>query len=448
MANLVPCGYLLFTDTPVRPLISQHVYLHMMPGQKIKIMLIREGKIPRDNRVAFTPRQCKWIIDNYPQVEIAVQPSPTRCFTDKEYHAAGITVTENIADYNIFIGIKEVPVQELITGKTYLIFSHTRKMQPHNQPLMQAIVEKDITLIDYECLTHEDGQRILGFGFFAGVVGAHNGLLAYGRKTKTYSFKPVHQCRDFNELTDTYFGIKLPPVKIVVTGSGRVAAGVLEVMGLLGIKDVPAEEFLITSYKYPVYTQLKGGELYLRKNDKVYNRDDFHKHSDHYECKFLPFVTAADVLMNGIYWDNDMAPLFNWDDLQKDNFRIKVIADITNDIHGSVPCNLGDSTIENPVYGVDKVTREKTDPYLPDTIDMMCVGNLPNELPRDASKYFGEQLIKYALDDLLAEFSQKESNTIEMATIVKAGKLTPAFQYLSSYAKGFKNGDKNLLATS
>lgn len=405
-----------------------------MLQKKTRIILIREGKIPEDNRVAFTPRQCRWINDHYSNIEMAVQPSPTRCYKDDEYLDVGITLTENIADYDIFIGIKEVPIQDLIPGKIYLMFSHTRKMQPYNRKLMQAFIEKNITLIDYECLTHDDGQRILGFGFFAGVVGAHNGLLAYGKKTNTFNFKPVHKCHDFNELANTYFGTKLPPLKIAVTGSGRVAAGILEVMGLLGIKDVPEQEFLISEYKYPVYTQLKGGELYLRKNDKIYNRDDFHKHSSAYECKFLPFVTAADILMNGIYWDRDMAPLFTWDDLQKDNFRIKVIADITNDLHGSIPCNLGDSTIEDPVYGVDKFTRQKTAPYLPHTVDMMCVGNLPNELPRDASRYFGEQLIKYVFDELLQEHTTDNNDMIERATIVKHGKLTGHYDYLKDYA--------------
>ncbi|MGH2643275.1 MAG: alanine dehydrogenase, partial [Chitinophagaceae bacterium] len=222
--------------------------------------------------------------------------------------------------------------------------------------------------------------------------------------------------------------------KIVATGSGRVAAGILEVMGLLGIKDVPAEEFLISEYKYPVYTQLKAGELYLRKKDKVYNRDDFHRHPEDYECKFLPFITAADILMNGIYWTEKMPPLFTWDDLMKEQFRIKVIADITNDTHGSIPCNLGDSTVENPVYGVDRFTHEKKLPFLQDTVDMMCVGNLPNELPRDASKYFGEQIIKYVLEDLIMEAALHEDTIIDRAMIVKEGKLTTSFEYLKDYA--------------
>ncbi|MGH2644998.1 MAG: alanine dehydrogenase, partial [Chitinophagaceae bacterium] len=225
--------------------------------EKIKIGLIREEKIPEDNRVAFTPYQCKWIQQHFTQIQIRVQPSTKRCFHDDEYIREGIELNEDMSECDMLMGIKEVPVNLLLPGKTYLFFSHTRKKQSHNRKLMQAFIEKGVTLIDYECLAHDDGQRIIGFGFFAGVVGAHNGLLVYGKKTGLFNFKPVYEYNDFKELAESYFGTKLPPLKIVATGSGRVAAGILEVMGLLGIKDVPAEEFLISEYKYPVYTQLK-----------------------------------------------------------------------------------------------------------------------------------------------------------------------------------------------
>lgn len=403
---------------------------NLMADQSLHIGLIREEKIPQDNRVAFTPLQCQWIMTHYTHVVITVQPSPHRCFRDEEYTAAGVTVSEDLSHCQVLMGIKEVPVEKLLPGKTYLFFSHTKKQQPQNQAMLHSILEKKITLIDYECLVHEDGQRILGFGFFAGVVGAHNGLLEYGRRTGLYSFKRVHECHDFQELITHYFGVKLPPLKIVATGSGRVTAGILEVMGLLGIKYIPPEEFLINSYAYPVYTQLKAGELYLRKTDRTYSREDFHANPGAYDCKFLPYVTCSDILMNGIYWEKNIERLFTWEDLAKDNFRIQVIADITDDKNGSVPCNLGNGTIESPSYGVNRYTREKTDPYNADAVTMMCIGNLPNELPRDASQFFGDHLMKYVFDELMKE----DSEMIGKATITHDGSLTKRYSYLSAYA--------------
>ncbi|HEY0273443.1 MAG TPA: NAD(P)-dependent oxidoreductase [Chitinophaga sp.] len=400
--------------------------------KQFRIGLIREGKIPQDNRVAFTPLQCHWIQQHYPHVKMIAQPSPHRCFSDAEYTAAGITVAEEMEGCDILLGIKEVPAEQLIAGKTYLFFSHTKKKQPYNRHMLQAIAAKGITLIDYECLTHSDGQRMLGFGFFAGVVGAHNGLMAYGQRTGTFHFKRVHACRDFQELIGHYFGVKLPPMKIVITGSGRVTAGALEIMGLLGIKYVTPDALLMQDFEYPVYTQLKAGELYLHRQDKTYNRLDFHQHPENYACRFRPFVRAADLLINGIYWDERMEPLFSWEDLQSPHFRIQVIADITDDACGSIPCNLGDGTTAEPVYGVSRRQRSKTAPYLAGSVDMMCVGNLPNELPRDASHYFGDQLMKYVFDELLTP----RTDLVQRATIMAAGKLMPAFHYLEDYLAG------------
>jgi hypothetical protein len=154
-------------------------------------------------------------------------------------------------DCDILFGIKEVPVAELIDGKTYFFFSHTKKKQPYNQKLLMSIIEKKISLVDYECMEHDDGQRILGFGFFAGIVGAHNGMMAYGKRTGLYNLERVYKQKSLRELVHTYFGLKLPQIKIAVTGSGRVASGILEVMNLLGVIEVEADEFLERRFSYP-----------------------------------------------------------------------------------------------------------------------------------------------------------------------------------------------------
>ncbi|MBC8033334.1 MAG: alanine dehydrogenase [Chitinophagaceae bacterium] len=396
----------------------------------LKIGLIKEGKYPPDNRVALTPAQCKWIHQKSDQLRVVVESCKTRCFGDREYGMAGIDVVTDVSDCDILLGIKEVPIARLIAGKIYLFFSHTKKMQPYNKALLQAILKHNITLIDYECLEHEDGQRILGFGFFAGVVGAHNGMMAYGKRSGSFHLQRVYEQKNFKELIHTYFGLKVPPIKIAVTGSGRVAGGILEIMNLLGVIEVEPEEFLARKFSYPVFTHLKGPHLYKHKQHGTYNREDFHLYPENYSSSFYPYTTHTDILINGIYWNNKAPRLFEWEHLKNPQFSICTIADITDDLDGSVPCNLGDATIEEPIYGVDRDARIKTAPYLPTGIDIMAVGNLPNELPRDASQYFGEQLIKYVLEDLV----NGGSEIIDRATMVRNGRLTERFSYLSEYA--------------
>ena len=398
----------------------------------ITIGLIREGKVPADNRVALTPAQCKWIQKNDTGVRIVVQHSENRCFPDSEYRMAGADIKEDMSECDILLGIKEVPVDTLIPGKTYLFFSHTKKLQPANQKLLQAVIAKKITLIDYECLEHEDGTRIIGFGFFAGVVGAHNGMMAYGRRTGNFHLDRVNSSKTFQHLIHTYFGLKIPNIRIVVTGSGRVAHGLLEIMNLMGIHEVEPEEYLQKRFSYPVYVHLRGGDLYEHMSGKKYSREDFHNNPENYICTFRDYMVSTDILMNGLYWEKKIPRLFQMEDLRRDDFNIQTIADVSDDFQGSVPCNLGDATIESPVYGVDRRTFDKTAPYLPGSVDVMAVGNLPNELPRDASRYFGEQLIKFVLADLVGNHSQE----IEKATIVKDGKLTPLYSYMKDYAAG------------
>jgi hypothetical protein len=398
----------------------------------LTIGLIREGKVPQDNRVALTPAHCKWLHMNFDDVKVVAQRSPGRCYTDVEYARAGVEVTEDLSECNLLLGIKEVPVDMLLEGKTYMFFSHTKKLQPANQKLFRALLDKKNTLIDYECLEHEDGQRIIGFGFFAGIVGAHNGMMAYGNRTGLFKLDRVYKQRSFRELIHNYFGLRLPNVKIAVTGSGRVAHGILEIMNLMGIHEVEPEDYLKRRFSYPVYLQLKGAELYKHKLTGKYSRMDFHEKPEEYTCKFLPYAEQTDILMNGVYWEKSVPRLFEKEDVKAENFIIQTIADITDDANGSVPINVGDQTIEDPIYGIDKTTLEKTTPYLKNSIDIMAVGNLPNELPRDASRYFGEQLIKHVLEDLVGN----SSAIIDRATIATEGRLTEPFTYLQDYVAG------------
>jgi alanine dehydrogenase len=393
--------------------------------------LIKEGKVPSDNRVALTPKQCKWLLEQHPDWDILVESSATRCYKDLEYLREGLKVVDDITAADILFGIKEVPTSQLIPNKTYLFFSHTKKAQSFNQALFHTMMDKEITLIDYECLEHEDGQRLIGFGFFAGIVGAHNGIMAYGNRTKEFTLGRVKDVKDYMELIHTYFGLKLPPIKIAVTGSGRVAHGILEIMNLMDVQQVEPDEFKSRSYPYPIYVHLKGKDLYKRKDNGSYERNDFHNHPENYECLFKEYLPHAKILMNGVYWEKGIPPLFTLEELKDESSILTTIADITDDAFGSVPCNLGDASSDDPIYGVQLDSCEKCNPYNYNCVDIMAVGNLPNELPRDASRFFGEQLIKYVLGDLV-----KGGNPIiEKATMLNKGKLTEYYAYLAEYAQ-------------
>ena len=398
----------------------------------LRIGLIRERKKLPDERVAFTPKQCAYIQAHYPGIKIVVQPSPTRCFPDADYLAAGIEMPDDLSGCDVLMGIKEVPVEHLIPNKTYFFFSHTKKKQPYNQGLMQALIQKQVRMIDYECLTHTDEQRILGFGLYAGIVGAHNGLLTYGKKTGQYDLPAAHSVRSYKELLSAYEHVKLPNIKIVMTGSGKVAAGVLDVLTQLDIEGVEPNDFLTHQYEYPVFTHLKGANLYARKDNDHFYRDDFHAHPEAYKCLFSSYVNQADVLMNGIYWEHRIARLFEKEDIKRNDWRVSVISDITCDIDGSVPINIGSSTIADPVYGVERSTLQRMPPFQnsKDIIDVMAVDNLPNELPCDASQYFGVHLEKYILPELLKE----QSDILNRATICDKGRLTKKYEYLADYA--------------
>ena len=393
----------------------------------LQIGILKESKI-NDSRVAFTPKQCKAIEATYP-IKFYVQKSDHRCIPDKDYLKNGIDVVDSLENCQILMGIKEVHPETILPKKTYIIFSHTKKLQSYNRNMFQTFIEKKATLIDYECLEYVDGTRILGFGFFAGIVGAHNGLMAYGIRTNTFNLNRVYKQREYKYLISNYFGLKIPPIKIVVTGSGRVSKGIIEIMNLLDIKEIDEHDFIKHNFTYPVFLHLKGDSLYKRISDHEYDRIDFHSNPEKYYCTFSSYLPFCDILLNGVYWNEKIPQLFSIEQLKAHNC-LTTIADITDDFQGSVPCNLGEGTIENPVYGYDLIKGLKSEPYLPNTIDIMAVGNLPNELPKDSSFYFGEQLFK----NIIPILQNEDSPIIKKATILKNGVITPHFAYMKDYA--------------
>ncbi len=401
----------------------------------MKIGLIREEKTPHDLRVAFTPGQCVELEQKFPIIKFTAQTSPHRCFDDATYKNKNILVQEDMTSIDILFGIKEIPIKSLIPNKTYFTFSHTFKKQPYNREMLQAIIQKNIRLIDYECLRNENGQRLVGFGRFAGIVGTHNGLLVYGKKTNTFNLKRAIDCDDYKELQSLYKNITLPPIKIVLTGSGRVASGVLELLSIIGIKEVSSQDFVEQTFDEAVYTQLLPADLYTHKERGDFIREDYHQHPENYNCNFMAYTQVADLMINAIYWDPKAPRFFSKEDMKQDNFKIKVIADISCDVNGSVPATIHTTDKDTLVFGYNVDTESETNPYQSDSIDIMAVHNLPTELPKDASELFGNQLSKQIIPELLKESSE----ILDHATICKNGDLTEYFEYLRDYVEQLTN---------
>lgn len=398
----------------------------------IKLGIIREEKIPQDHRVPLIPIHCQLLLAINPDLCIYVQPSSHRAFTESEYIHAGCSIAEDLSDCDILMGVKEVPIDKLIAGKTYLFFSHTIKKQIYNQGLMQALLAKKIRMIDYEVITFDNGKRAVAFGHYAGIVGAHNGLLAYGKRTGKYHVKPAHQCIDYAELRSLYTGLALPAMKIIVTGTGRVGGGTVELLHVAGLRQVSKEEFIHEPTTEPVYCVLRTKDLYARKQDGGFDREEFHQYPERYICNFAPYYQHADVMMNTIFWDPKAPVFFSNAEMASPNFKIQTIADITCDIAGSIPATIRASTIAQPTYGFNPHTGLETAPFEAHVIDIMAVDNLPCELPRDASTEFSHNLIKHVMQPLLNR--ESESAMIKRATITEYGDLGQGFSYLADYA--------------
>ena len=359
-----------------------------------------------------------------------MQSSPFRAFTDQEFRDAGINVLENISDCDVLFGVKEVPVDELIEGKTYFFFSHTIKKQSFNRKLLQAVLNKKIRLIDYEALKDKEGNRVVAFGRWAGIVGAYNAFWTYGKKTDLFEIKRAHQCEDLNELYSELAKVQLPPVKIVLTGSGRVGSGAIEIIESLKIREVSVHDFLHLYFDEPVYVKLSSADYNRRKSDGGFDKEEFYAFPERYESHFQKFAEAGEILISGAYWDPDAPRLFEMKAIADEDFQLSVIADVSCDVGGPIPTTITSTTIADPVYDVDRQTGEKISAFGSQTsISVMAIDNLPCELPREASREFGNQLINWAIPALLEE----NSGILERATIAREGDLTIEFIYLTDY---------------
>lgn len=396
----------------------------------MKFGIIRERKNPPDRRVVLSPKACQKVLKTYPQAEIIVEPSPIRAYDDDSYKEAGIVVADKMNECDVLLGVKEVPIEALIPNKKYFFFSHTIKKQPYNKKLLRAILDKNIELYDHEVITNTKEQRLVAFGRYAGIVGAYNGFRTYGLKYGLYELPKANDLPDQAALISELKKIKLPNIKVLLTGRGRVGNGAREMLDGMEMRRVNVTEYLEEEFDEPVYCQIDAGEYNKRKDGVRGNKADFFAHPEEYRSNFFRFAKVSDLYIAGHFYGQGAPYLYTREDAKHPDFKIKVVADISCDIDGPVASTIRPSTIADPIYGFDPETGEETDYKKESAIAVMAVDNLPCELPRDASEGFGEAFMKNVIP---AFFNDDKDGVLQRARMTQQGKLTERYSYLEDY---------------
>ncbi|MGJ8761410.1 MAG: NAD(P)-dependent oxidoreductase [Polaribacter sp.] len=399
----------------------------------MKFGIIKERKNPPDRRVVFSPGKLQEFKKNYPEAVIKVESSDIRVFSNEAYKAAGLEVTENVSDCDALFGVKEVPIEALISNKKYFFFSHTIKKQPYNRKLLLAILEKNIELYDHETIVGENGMRLIGFGRYAGIVGAYNGFRAIGLTNETFNLPKAETLDSQQELISELKKIKLPNIKILLTGNGKVAYGAKEMLDAMSITEVSVDEYLNNSFDEPVYCLADVLDYNKRKDGQVIDNFDFYDYPEKYESDFMRFAKVSDFFIAGHFYGNGAPYLFTREDAKAKDFNIKFVADISCDVDGPVASTIKASTIADPIYGYNPQTASEVNFKDKNAIVVMAVDNLPCELPKDASEGFGEMFLENVIP---AFFNNDKDGVLQRAKMTENGKLTPRFSYLQDYIDG------------
>lgn len=399
----------------------------------MKFGIIKERKNPPDRRVVLSPEACQKVMQSNPKAKIFVEPSPIRIFKDEEYKTAGLKMSSNMERCDVLIGVKEVPISALIPNKKYFFFSHTIKKQAYNRGLLQAILDKNIELYDHEVITEQNGKRLVAFGRYAGIVGAYNGFRAYGLKFGVFQLPKAETLPDQQALISELKKIKLPNIKIFLTGKGRVGNGAKEMLDAMNLKEVGVQEYLEEDFNEAVYCQVDVSEYNLRKDGVKGNMQDFFAHPNEYKSNFFRFAKVTDFYIAGHFYGDGAPYLYTREDAKHPDFKIKVVADVSCDIDGPVATTIRPSTIAEPIYGYNPMTELETDFKNPNAIAVMAVDNLPCELPKDASVGFGEAFSTHVIP---AFFNDDKNGVLERARMTQNGKLTQRYTYLQDYVDG------------
>ena len=300
------------------------------------IGLIKERKTPPDRRVVLSPQKAKEVQMQYQGLQFFVEPSDIRIFSDEAYAQQGLNLEHDLSSCDVLLGVKEVPIESLIPNKSYFFFSHTIKKQPYNRALLKAVLDKNIQLYDHEVITDTKGNRLIGFGRYAGLVGAYNGFRALGLRDHLFNLPKVESLPDLEALKHELNQIQIPNLKICLSGLGKVAKGAKEILDHLEIKQVGVEEYLDKSFQKPVYTMINVMDYNKRKDGQEGKLSEFFLDPTPYESDFMRFAKVTDYFIAGHFYGDNAPYLFTREDAKREDFKINLIADISCDIDGPV----------------------------------------------------------------------------------------------------------------
>jgi len=428
-----------------------------------------EDKNDFERRVALTPEAVAELTAK--GLEVKVERFDRRAFADAEYAKAGAVLVDDARDCDLLLGIKEMPKQGYFRGGgAYVFFSHTIKGQSYNMKMLRNLIDNGCTLFDYETVTDDKGRRLIFFGRYAGLAGMIDTLWTLGQRLRSLGhdtpFLDVQPAHAYDGLDAAKAAIAevgrriasegLPemirPAVVGITGYGNVSSGAQEILDLLPHVDVAPGDLadfvaqnrgLADKLAKVVYKE----EHLVRHKDRAraFELQDYYDNGADYESIFGPHHPLLTVLVNGIYWDERYPKLADADQLRElfagpERPRLLVVGDITCDVDGSLACTVRDTEPGDPVYVYDPRTREAPSGFDGPGLAVMAVGNLPAELPREASMAFSEALTPFmpalAAADLQATFAEAAlPDPIRNSAILWQGRFTPDYEYMSEFLR-------------
>lgn len=412
----------------------------------------REEKNRWERRAPLTPLHVEELAQSQGR-RMAVQPSPVRIFSDDDYRRAGATVTEDLTGCRVILGVKEIPPHLLQAGKPHLAFFHVIKGQPEGMPLLHHALEHDVTLIDYEPIVDRYGRRLIFFGRHAGYAGMIDALRALGQRLAVESFDTpftavgaahaypsVDEAEDFlatgvaRRIREHGLPEELCPLVVGFTGGGNVSQGAQEILDRLPIVEIHPDDLKDLAGKVGISRRTLYKVVFRRQH-----RVHFSRH--------LPHLT---LLVNGVYWEPGHPRLVTREDLRKlwagpEPPRLRVLADLSCDVDGSIQATVKTTRPDAPVYVYDPETGGTRDGVEGRGPVVLAVDNLPAEFPRDASEHFGDSLFPFVNGLLEASFSVPLEHlsvpaAILAATLTHQGELTPRYRYLQEAADRYRQG--------